>query len=1168
LLSWDSITQAMGGETDRASFSFGNADRVMRDLAADTNLDGARIEFSLYHVETEIKLTIWVGYVVEFEGDSEDEFTISAQDGLPLNLIYPMRRVSRTCWKPFNDGVNCIPPVTSLPCDHTLEGESGCRVHDNIRQFGGHITKPQSVRVKDNSTGTWGLGRLILNATSLVNDSVDGTPLPEIYTDTPIPVAGLIAAARDEGDFYDALVIAGEGPIGLSENIFDHRLNGSPPHGTRDQALAGLVLGYRGSNGPDPEAVEGSDSFPPGADHWFMLTETSGPPAEGTEIFAAGTAFAEIRISDQPGLQLKRATDNEAVLVVNGGLGGWYWENTSEGPERLHSTNLTNPIWVALNTIFRAKFLKNSPAVDQEDFVYLDSATASAAVCADEVPTLIGEGTETQFKFVGVLGSLKPLRDWLSDILATCLGYYTWVAGKIYIGMRIHSGVEEGKAFSTGNVIDGSLKLKQRVPDYNHLTVEFDEPNPEQPESDRARDFTRTTIVAEDQDHINLYGLKAAQISLNGVVNRSQALRVGATMLREQLGGVNEAEWKAARSITFRTTVLAIGIQAGDVCSLSHPDMPDGVLGDTPTPDYGEFRITRWRLYPDMSLELEGETTTDSMYDLVVGPKPVDVGPDPLPLERIEEILPFQPWFPDQESPGVDDPLYDETDRVFLVQQQYDAQGNARLSIVGDHPTTKTVGEPPRIKTVTTATTGGSIPGASYIVVCLSAIDGAGMETRVSKPIGVQVGPSGNSHTITLSGITWPPDTVGYRLYAAIDHQQMCRQDEASSEQPSSVTLTSVANVRTQGVPQENLTGLIARAKKCWHAGVTGQQITEVDSSGGILVLGAGWQEDEWAGRYVLVLADESDGSAPPLVFEITGNTEDTLNVTPDPVAAGVEAGDAITIMTSATDFGPTSIGDEMFQNAQFPDGMNPGEEVGRIVKIIRGTGEGQERLVSGNTQTVLTVTPAWRIEPDATSVFIVLAASWEYESAMLDLSIEQGETVEITLPVDNLLRETLYVEVATVDRWGHEPQRRYNPWRLIYLYGTLGLGVRDWWAVINDPKTPLVTGEDLAVHRPVGAEEGEKIELLEWYGALTVAPDSGGSVTVDIQVSYDDGDTWESIFPSDLPTFVAGDRRIVGSDFNLQYLYRDGMLRYDLVATDGTAAILAFVLAGRRVAE
>jgi hypothetical protein len=48
------------------------------------------------------------------------------------------------------------------------------------------------------------------------------------------------------------------------------------------------------------------------------------------------------------------------------------------------------------------------------------------------------------------------------------------------------------------------------------------------------------------------------------------------------------------------------------------------------------------------------------------------------------------------------------------------------------------------------------------------------------------------------------------------------------------------------------------------------------------------------------------------------------------------------------------------------------GEYVGKIVRIVNGRGQGQERLVSLNTETTLTVQPAWSTEPDATSEFVI----------------------------------------------------------------------------------------------------------------------------------------------------------------------------------------------------
>ena len=93
----------MGNEADDASFTFGNADRVMRDLANDVDLYRAAISFSLFHVGTGIKLDLWKGDIVNWSLDAGPEFKVTAADGLyELNLPYPTRKISRTCWKVFD----------------------------------------------------------------------------------------------------------------------------------------------------------------------------------------------------------------------------------------------------------------------------------------------------------------------------------------------------------------------------------------------------------------------------------------------------------------------------------------------------------------------------------------------------------------------------------------------------------------------------------------------------------------------------------------------------------------------------------------------------------------------------------------------------------------------------------------------------------------------------------------------------------------------------------------------------------------------------------------------------------------------------------------------------------------------------------------------------------
>jgi hypothetical protein len=88
----------------------------------------------------------------------------------------------------------------------------------------------------------------------------------------------------------------------------------------------------------------------------------------------------------------------------------------------------------------------------------------------------------------------------------------------------------------------------------------------------------------------------------------------------------------------------------------------------------GEFRVLSWRLNPDYSIDIQGRTTTDSMYDLVAGPKPADVVPD----QVTEEIL------IDTGVPGVvlgTPKLADYgTFAVVNIEVQPDASGNMNIA--------------------------------------------------------------------------------------------------------------------------------------------------------------------------------------------------------------------------------------------------------------------------------------------------------------------------------------------------------------------------------------------------------------------------------------------------------------------------------------------------------
>ncbi len=644
LVYFDGISQGMGNEADDATFTFGNADRVMRDLANDVDLFRATIEFSLYHVGQQIKLDLWKGDIINWRFDSGAEFNVTAADGLyELNLPYPTRKVSRSCWKAFNVGA-CpfstagaldlvhFPTADPAKCDKGYDTANGCLAHGMKRYYGAILAEPQGVGIKDNSTGAFGFGRSPLTSVSLVSDSIYDQVIPEIYTDSEMPVNCKVAAGRDESDFYEAVGIVGEGPLisytpahyvdldqdGLAETFVGSTLDGQAHHGYPNSDY-----GLRQCLGADPA----------GATDFFSLDQ-SGNTTGGDwrkvysgastykDNFAAGTAFIVIRRSDAKGLQLTKPGDHAMVAYVQMGMRGWVW--TSPGV-RVFGPALVNPVWIAINMLFRARGLRlgSGAPTQQLDFAEtlfdVQAALDAAAVCDQQVTALVGAGSETQFKFRGVLQEEKPLRDWLQEVLMNCLGYYTFSFGKLKVGVRVNSSTVE--AFTIGNIVFNSLQLAPLKPSFNHLTANF---------ADQDYKFVNNSVSVYDIDRATLLGGAAgplflkSNVNLAGTCTKSQAARIVSIRLREELGGTSIAEWKAARQLSFRTTVLALNTEPGMVCSMTHADMPGGL---------GEFRVTSWRLNKDYSIDIQGRTTTDSMYDLVAGPKPADVVASPVPQE-------------------------------------------------------------------------------------------------------------------------------------------------------------------------------------------------------------------------------------------------------------------------------------------------------------------------------------------------------------------------------------------------------------------------------------------------------------------------------------------------------------------------------------------------------
>ena len=141
-----------------------------------------------------------------------------------------------------------------------------------------------------------------------------------------------------------------------------------------------------------------------------------------------------------------------------------------------------------------------------------------------------------------------------------------------------------------------------------------------------------------------------------GISTLSQGLRICVSRTREEIGGILRddlpanpyIEWDNNKRVTFKSTLLALATEIGQVVSITHPDIPtypgahpdsrEGSNGPFPANTW-PFRIKKWMLHSDWSVSIMADSCVDSMYDLEVGPLPQGVGPRPLPVMFYPEPL-------------------------------------------------------------------------------------------------------------------------------------------------------------------------------------------------------------------------------------------------------------------------------------------------------------------------------------------------------------------------------------------------------------------------------------------------------------------------------------------------------------------------------------------------
>jgi hypothetical protein len=381
-----------------------------------------------------------------------------------------------------------------------------------------------------------------------------------------------------------------------------------------------------------------------------------------------------------------------------------------------------------------------------------------------------------------------------------------------------------------------------------------------------------------------------------------------------------------------------------------------------------------------------------------------------------------------------------------------------------------------------------------------------------------------------------PDSDPPWDLWAGSDRRTIAHQSSGTNLQPT-VDFTGPLHEMTEGLPEASARKVAIAAKHVWHSGVAGVSVTNVITPNKIQATDFEGSTDNWIGRILSALSDYSDGSAPLWNFTVTAfdSASGTFTVTPDCVrltsADSVQMGDVLIVRSIATSATANSVTDTMWNNFvsrnQFNSpGLRPDEEKGRVARIRYGTGAGQYRFITGNTDIQITVNPDWDTIPDHTSIITVEAADWLYQARTSDLQVPtEGSRVEIRMPVANLVNEVALVGAFLVDDQDRLSDELVAPMREIFIYGqppgvrVVGPGTGPWPTFPEDQTIRADTsGNDITI---------QLLSINDYQGrTLYVSNDNGphnATVLCMAGEALFDGKTSVTLAPNETVRVTAG---------------------------------------------
>ncbi len=156
------------------------------------------------------------------------------------------------------------------------------------------------------------------------------------------------------------------------------------------------------------------------------------------------------------------------------------------------------------------------------------------------------------------------------------------------------------------------------------------------------------------------------------------------------------------------------------------------------------------------------------------------------------------------------------------------------------------------------------------------------------------------------------------------------------------------------------------------------------------------------------ITAQYTDSGAPPLPFGPPDASFDHANFYYRYQIAGPITAEIF----SASSIGSTNMG---------AAGINYG---GSVVRIVEGTGRGQERTIANNTETTLNLSTQWSTIPDSSSQFVIAEASWKFAAvtsaspAKFEVPYEAGAVIEISGRAANVDNQEAAADLCPLTQW------------------------------------------------------------------------------------------------------------------------------------------------------